>query len=103
MTNSEKEDLIFEIKAAIVVILIIAAVIVGTIVACKAWEHSEEDEIRNKVYSYKTITLNGVDYETDKIKEIDLTVRSYEADTVTFILSDGAEVSVSVDNWTLKN
>lgn len=103
MTNSEKEDLIFEIKAAIVVILITAAVIIGVVVAAKASEHHEEDEIRNKVYSYKTITLNGVDYETDKIKEIDLDCRSYEADVVTFTLSNGTEVSVSVGNWTLKN
>lgn len=103
MTNSEKEDLIFEIKAAIVAILLTAAVIVGVVVACKAWEHREEDEIRNKVHSYNIITLNGVDYETDKIKEIDLITRSYEADTVTFTLSDGTEVSVSVGNWTLKN
>lgn len=103
MTNSEKEDLIFEIKAAIVAILLTAAVIVGVVVACKVWEHREEDEIRNKVHSYNIITLNGVDYETDKIKEIDLITRSYEADTVTFTLSDGTEVSVSVGNWTLKN
>lgn len=103
MTDSEKKELSFEIKAAIVAILLTAAVIVGVVVACKAWEHSEEDRIRDKVYSYKTITLNGIDYETDKIREIDLTVRSYEADTVTFTLSDGTEVSVSVDNWTLKN
>jgi hypothetical protein len=103
MTNSEKEDLIFEIKTAIVAILLTGAVIVGVVVACKAWEHREEDEIRNKVHSYKTITLNGVDYETDKIKEIDLITRSYEADTVTFTLSDGTEVSVSIGNWTLKD
>lgn len=103
MTNSEEEDLIFEIKATIVAIVLTAAVIVGVVVACKAWEHREEDRIRDKVHSYKTITLNGVDYETDKIKEIDLVTRSYEADTVTFTLSDGTEVSVSIDNWTLKD
>lgn len=103
MTNSEKEDLIFEIKATIVAIVLTVAVIVGVVVACKAWEHREEDRIRNKVHSYKTITLNGVDYETDKIKEIDLVTRSYEADTVTFTLDNGTEVSVSIGNWTLKD
>lgn len=103
MTNSEKEDLIFEIKTAIVVILITAVVIVGVVVATIVSEHHEEDEIRNKVHSYNIITLNGVDYETDKIKEIDLNRRSYEADIVTFTLSNGTEVSVSVGNWTLKD
>ncbi len=103
MSNSEKEDVIFELKTAIVVILFTAVVIIGAAVTAKVWEHREEDKIRDKVHSYNIITLNGVDYETDKIKEIDLVTRSYEADTVTFTLSDGTEVSVSVGNWTLKD
>lgn len=102
MSNLEGKELSFEAKSAIVAILLVIIIIAGVAASTKIWEQCEEDRIRNKVHSYNIITINGIDYETDKIKEIDLT-HSYAVDTVTFILSDGTEIFVSVDNWTLKD
>lgn len=90
-------------KEAIALVLSIIAVIAVLLgmVACQS--KSGEEKFRERAACYRTITVNGEDYNTEDICGVTYNPGMYEEDTIEMELVDGTIVRFSAMGYTLKD
>lgn len=100
--EADRQAKIETLKIFIIGVIFIASFIFGVITTGTYFQHKSERELREKIYSYNTITVNGEVFKTSEIINIDVQEHYNANNTVIFSMSDGTEVEIQEGSWTLK-
>lgn len=85
-------------------VLALCVVVIGLlfgVVSCES--KSGEEEFRERAACYRTITINGEDYNTEDIRGVTYHPGIYEEDTIEMELADGTIVRFAAMGYTLKD
>lgn len=89
-----------EFIALVLCIIAVFALLFG-MVSCES--KSGEEKFRERAACYKTITVNGEDYNTEEIRSVTYHPGIYEEDAIEMELADGTIVRFSAMGYTLKD
>lgn len=86
--------------AGLVLFIIVVGLLFGMI-SCN--NKNGEEKFREDAACYRTITINGEDYNTKDIRGVTYHSGVYEEDTIEMELADGTIVRFSAMGYTLKD
>ena len=85
-------------------VLALCVVVIGLLIGVVSCESkSGEEKFRERAACYKTITVNGEDYNTEDIRSVTYHPGLYEEDTIEMELADGTIVHFAAMGYTLKD
>lgn len=86
---------------AVLALCVIAIGLLFGVVSCES--KSGEEKFRERAACYRTITVNGEDYNTEDIRSVTYHPGLYEEDTIEMEFADGTIVRFAAMGYTLKD
>ena len=84
--------------------LITIVICVLLIIGLAKWNaYSSEAVFRNEISQYTTLVVNGEEYNTEDIVNVDCIAGFYQEDKFTITLKDGTKVFFLENTYTLRN